>query len=282
MAMTPDQNQQTKKNIMYKILSVDDEPINQAIVEELFSTIFDISLLSSGEECLQNINSIKPELILLDVSMVGMDGYETCRALKKDESTRHIPIIFVSARGTLEDKIKAYEAGGHNYMTKPFNHSELEIIIKHTIEMLKHSMTVKKQPIDTFLSPATIAINNLQDAKVLIRFLTACCSDTSIEDLKKLLLISCQDLNLNCTIQHRTEIETRIFSTESEISPLEQSLFEHLTSEERFFDFNSGTIITYPHISLLIKNMPINNTKRRNELKDLLGAIMAAAEYRIN
>ncbi|WP_198265429.1 response regulator [sulfur-oxidizing endosymbiont of Gigantopelta aegis] len=112
---------------MYKLLSVDDEPINQAIVEELFATTFDVSLASSGEECLKNIHDIQPDLILLDVSMLGMDGYETCQALKKDTLTQHIPVIFVSARGTLEDKIKAYEVGGYDYITKPFNHSELEI-----------------------------------------------------------------------------------------------------------------------------------------------------------
>lgn len=119
---------------MYKILSVDDDPINQAIVEELFSTKYVIALASSGEECIQHITDIKPDLILLDVSMIGMDGYETCRELKKDENTRNIPVIFVSARGSQEDKIKAYEAGGHDYITKPFNHSELEIKIMHTIE----------------------------------------------------------------------------------------------------------------------------------------------------
>ena len=123
---------------MYKILSVDDDPINQAIVEELFSTKYDIALASSGEECIQNINSIKPDLILLDVSMIGMDGYETCRELKKDENTCNIPVIFVSAHGSLEDKIKAYEAGGHDYISKPFNHAELEIKIKHTIETVNN------------------------------------------------------------------------------------------------------------------------------------------------
>ncbi len=122
---------------MHKILSVDDEPINQSIIEELFSSNFEVFLVSSGEECLQQINNIKPDVILMDVSMQGIDGYVTCRELKKINHICEIPVIFVSARGTLEDKIKGHEAGGHDYITKPFNHSELEIKIKRVITDLK-------------------------------------------------------------------------------------------------------------------------------------------------
>jgi len=124
---------------MHKILSVDDEPINQSIIEELFSSNFEIFLVSFGEECLQQIKNIKPDVILMDVSMQGIDGYVTCRELKKIDQIREIPVIFVSARGTLEDKIKGHEAGGHDYITKPFNHSELEVKIKRVITNLKQA-----------------------------------------------------------------------------------------------------------------------------------------------
>jgi len=124
---------------MHKILSVDAEPINQSIIEELFSSNFEIFLVSSGEECLQQIKNIKPDVILMDVSMQGIDGYVTCRELKKIDQIRDIPVIFVSAHGTLEDKIKGHEAGGHDYITKPFNHSELEVKIKRVITNLKQT-----------------------------------------------------------------------------------------------------------------------------------------------
>ncbi len=119
---------------MYKILSVDDEPINQAIIEELFSHRFNMAFASSGEECLANIEQIQPDLILLDVSMQGIDGYETCRELKKINNACDIPVIFVSARGTLEDQINGYKAGGCDYISKPFDHDQLEIKIKQIIE----------------------------------------------------------------------------------------------------------------------------------------------------
>ncbi len=266
---------------MYKILSVDDDPINQAIVEELLSTIYDIALASSGEECIQNISSIKPALVLLDVSMTGMDGYETCRELKKDENTRHIPVIFISAHGSLEDKIKAYEAGGHDYISKPFNHSELELKIKHTIKTNKQSISLAKQNNQPSHNISTAAVRNNEDTEIIIQFLAACCTSTSLDDLGELLLNSCQDLELNCALQFRTRIGKRSFSTKNDVSPLEHSLFEQTINRERFFDFSAKIIITYPHISLLVKNMPAKDTARYNELKYIFETLMKGTESRI-
>jgi DNA-binding response OmpR family regulator len=264
---------------MYKLLSVDDEPINQAIVEELFANKFDVSLASSGEECLENIHKNLPDLILLDVSMVGMDGYETCRELKKDEITRDIPIIFVSARGTLEDKIKAYEAGGYDYITKPFNHSELEIKIKHTIEANQQASANTKTQTSGTAIPAII---NFADAEISIQFLTACYTSNSFDNLAELLLNSCRNLGLNCTFQFRSRLGISNFSTKNEISPLEQSLFDQTLNVERFYSFHSRVMITFPHVSLLVKNMPIDDTTRYDELKNLLEMFSKSIETQIN
>ena len=266
---------------MYKILSVDDEPINQAIVEELFSAKFDVALASSGEECLQNIARIKADLILLDVSMVGMDGYDTCRELKKNESTRHVPIIFVSARGSLEDKIKAYEAGGYDYITKPFNHSELESRIKQTIETANQAKIAEKQQNNSSHNSATISPHTFKEAERINQFLSECGASASLSNLGALLLNTCQELNLDCSLQFRTQSEICNFSTKNEISPLEQSLFEQTTNRDHCFDFNSKTILTYPHISILIKNMPVDDASQYDGLKNLLGILMEGVESRI-
>lgn len=69
-----------------------------------------------------------PDLILLDVKMPGIDGFETCRRLKNDPITQHIPVIFMTAMGSLEDKLKGFEVGGVDYITKPF--SEPEVIAR--------------------------------------------------------------------------------------------------------------------------------------------------------
>jgi DNA-binding response OmpR family regulator len=79
----------------------------------------------SGEEALKWVNDLAPDIILLDVMMPGLDGFETCRHLKASEATREIPIIFMTALADLENKLKGFEAGGVDYVTKPLEHQEV-------------------------------------------------------------------------------------------------------------------------------------------------------------
>jgi len=264
---------------MYKILSVDDEPINQAIVEELFRSKFDVVLAESGEECLEKIHEINPDLILLDVSMVGLDGYETCQALKKDVNTQNIPVIFVSARGSLEDITKAYEAGGYDYIIKPFNHLKLEKRIDETITLLKKE-AVEEQAMDK----VAVSFGECQESiknSITIEFLSAACTNISLEKLGEQLIKACKHLNIDCVFQFRDKTSTVNFSTKVEISPLETALFEQLMNFEEQFDFNSNTIITYPHVSLLAKNIPIEEANATNDMKELLSLFLAAVESKI-
>ena len=79
----------------------------------------------SGERALKAVELLAPDLILLDVKMPGMDGYEVCRQLKKSEDTGDIPIIFISALDDVFDKVKGFEAGGADYIIKPFEPEEV-------------------------------------------------------------------------------------------------------------------------------------------------------------
>lgn len=87
----------------------------------------------SGETALATVQSQPPDLILLDVRMPNMDGYEVCAALKADETTREIPIIFLSALDDTSDKLKAFAVGGADYITKPFQAEEVLTRIKHQL-----------------------------------------------------------------------------------------------------------------------------------------------------
>lgn len=110
----------------YSILIVDDTPVNLAtIVEYLESYGFAIRTARSGESALRSIDYDPPHLILLDILMPGIDGFETCRRLQADERTHDIPIIFMTALTNAEDKVKAFETGAVDYVTKPLQHEEV-------------------------------------------------------------------------------------------------------------------------------------------------------------
>ncbi len=112
-------NQQT-------ILIVEDSPVNRKILSELLKKQgYTILNAASGEEALKLVTTVLPDLIILDILLPGMNGYTTCIQLKDDPQTRNIPVIFISSLDATEDKIGGFEAGGVDYITKPFQPAEV-------------------------------------------------------------------------------------------------------------------------------------------------------------
>ena len=123
------------------ILAVDDEPINRFLLEDLIESRYELTVVDSGKACLASVNERLPELILLDISMPSMDGFEACRLLKQDTKTRKIPIIFLTARISVEDERKGLQLGAVDYITKPFSESILLARIKTHIDLSRtHSL----------------------------------------------------------------------------------------------------------------------------------------------
>lgn len=96
---------------------------------------FQIAVAPNGESALNQIRHVRPDLILLDVSMPGLNGIETCRRLKAIESVRDVPVIFLTCLADMVDKLKGFEAGGADYITKPFHHEEVLARIKTHLEL---------------------------------------------------------------------------------------------------------------------------------------------------
>ena len=108
------------------ILIVDDEPMNVDLLEqELSAAGYRTRAAASGEEGIEIASKEQPDLILLDVMMGGIDGYEACRRLKAGELTRALPVIFLTALTDTFDKVRAFRAGAVDYVTKPFETEEL-------------------------------------------------------------------------------------------------------------------------------------------------------------
>jgi DNA-binding response OmpR family regulator len=109
-----------------EILVVDDVPDNlQLLLDLLKSKGYKIRPANTGELALASISARKPDLILLDLKLPGLNGFEVCKKLKADPETRDIPVIFLTARNDVIDKVAAFEAGGADFVTKPFQPEEV-------------------------------------------------------------------------------------------------------------------------------------------------------------
>jgi len=130
---------QSFDNSQALILIVDDLPQNlQVLGSILRKNKYQIAVATNGQQAIDILNNISPDLILLDVMMPGIDGHEVCRRLKEQEKTRDISIIFLTAKSETADIVKGFELGAVDYITKPFNATELLARVKTHIELKKN------------------------------------------------------------------------------------------------------------------------------------------------
>ena len=130
-----------------EILIVDDIPENlNLLCQTLEAKGYNIIAATSGESALQIAARSKPDLILLDIMMPGLDGFETCRRLKANQSLTDIPVIFITAKNEMESLVEGFQVGGVDYITKPFQHEEVRVRVRThlTIKKLQDSLREAK------------------------------------------------------------------------------------------------------------------------------------------
>ena len=136
------------KLVRSKILVVDDTIENIDLLVETLGDIYELYVVTSGEKALEFVSRNIPDLILLDIIMPGMDGYEVCRKLKADGNTSNIPIIFVTVMGETSDEQKGLSLGAVDYISKPFCPAIVKarvkkhLLIKHQRDQLEQSITL--------------------------------------------------------------------------------------------------------------------------------------------
>ena len=131
-----------KKN--HQILIVDDNPRNiQVLGTVLSGKGYNIIIANDGVQTLKSVEKIIPDLILLDINMPNMDGFETCKKLKESEIYSEIPVIFLTARTETEDIIRGFQYGAVDYITKPFNTAELLARVRTHLELRDKSEELK-------------------------------------------------------------------------------------------------------------------------------------------
>lgn len=130
--MNPDRTDHVKASV----LVVDDKPDNLRLLSAILTEQgYEVRQALSGRIALTAAQNRPPDLVLLDIKMPDMNGYQVCEQLKTHERTRHVPVIFLSALDRPPDKIKGFSAGGVDYITKPFQESEVLVRVQHQLEI---------------------------------------------------------------------------------------------------------------------------------------------------
>lgn len=130
-----------------KVLVVDDEPnLLRSLAQYLAIEDFVVETASNGEEALEKVSSFVPELILLDVMMPGMDGFEVLAKIKEHPVHKDTPVIMLTAKDQSSDVLKGYQSGATSYLVKPFDFDELVETITQTLSLSAQGATSSENP----------------------------------------------------------------------------------------------------------------------------------------
>lgn len=154
----------------YKIMVVDDTPENLTLLKEMLSRQgWEVFAFPDGAMALKAAERNPPDLVLMDVSMPGMDGYEVCRRLKATENFKDIPVLFLSALSGTGDKIRAFQSGGVDYITKPFHTEEVRARVSThlTLKSLREELEYKNRNLSVMVKNQVREISESQAATIL-------------------------------------------------------------------------------------------------------------------
>jgi len=257
------------------ILIVDDTKDGRLFLNMMLEDDYDITEADSGEACLDSIKVQLPDLILLDVEMPGMNGYQVCAHLRQYEETQYIPVIFVSALDSSEERLEGFEVGGNDYLIKPVDEDDL-------LEKIKNCLKRQSEISQTQLQ-ATNATNMAMEAMTvsgelgqIINFVKQVQQLETPEAVGDAVLQIAQDFRLSSAVM--VNIGEPLF-VGCDVGSLEANLLTQVAnSEERIFSVGIRTVVKNDHLVLLLKDMPLDDENRYGRLKDHLAVLMDIAD----
>ena len=266
----------------YTLLSVDDDKFIQSVITSSLESEYNIITASTGQEGVALAKREQPDIILLDVEMPGMNGYEVCDLLKHDDDTRAIPVIFLSSLSNLRSRMLGYEAGGADFLVKPFEEPEIKAKINNLIGLTASNAVLKEQATSAS-DAAYTAMKGSSELGLAIHFVEHIFACHDIESIAKRFFSSSQQLGLQTNLMFVMAGKRSYFKDSGKACPpLEQDVMSTIFDRgQRIVDFGARTQISYPHVSVLIKNMPLSDMDAYGRFKDLMPAMLGAADAKL-
>lgn len=259
-----------------KVLVVEDDQTSRVLHQRLLARKFDVRSAACGQDALAICLDWKPDLVLLDIGLPGLDGYETCRILREDST---IPIIFATAHKSLEVHLKAYESGGDDIITKPVNQSILLRKVENAIR--RHQATiVLTEERNSLQKMAMGFLSTMGESGTLLNFMRACVACRTHRELAEKLVAAIRDFGVECSLMIRHAQGSTIMTSHGDATSLERSILEQSSSIGRIFQFKQRLVVNYDRISIIIANMPDedSNPEQVGRIRDNITILAESAE----
>jgi len=263
-----------------KILVVDDEPFNLEIMQEILEEDYEVAYAKSGQECMDTVLEVMPDVVLLDVNMPGMSGYEVCQKLKENPRTTNIPVTFVSALDTLAERLAGYEVGGDDYICKPFEAGELLSKVSIAVKYKRERESLMADA-EQAMRKAMSATKNSGDVGSLLEFVQSTLKCDTAEAMVDLALYTISGMGLRSSVQVRNGNEVIHKSSDGTINQLERTVVKKISREDQVVDLGVRSVFNSERVSILIKNMPVDDQAKYQQIKNSIALLTNATEIRL-
>lgn len=263
------------------IFAVEDVESARRILDAAFGGTCHFEAFATGEACLERLRTKTPDLFLVDVGLPGIDGYTLCRQIRSGQGLANAPVIFLSALDDLESRLEGYDAGGIDFLVKPYRMAELRQKVELAMASAASRSALLKQVEESEVL-SSLVLSNLDEYALLITFLRALNTCSDERQVADALLVMLSGFKLDCALQLRLPGSDLTIATSGHVSPLELAVIQHVKALGTVFAFGNRAVFNFPRISLLVKNMPVvRDADLCGRLRDHLAIAIESAEAKL-
>ncbi|MBB4843273.1 DNA-binding response OmpR family regulator [Paucibacter oligotrophus] len=240
-----------------RVLLVDDDELTLQMLEATLEDAFKVVCVTSGEQALALCANEVFDLVVLDVDMPGLDGYETCRRLKADFQSADIPVIFHSAKVSIDERLQGYAAGGADYLAKPFDPTELQAKISLVLANRDKQRELAGQ-LDEVMNAVLSTADMVGEAGVVLEYQRQLASCADYAQVARALFEALQRYGLDGCLRIRGRAAALSLNARSPCSALENSILDHLqaqTEGPRIRPLGAHTGFSYGSVLLFVRDL---------------------------
>lgn len=265
---------------LFRIFVVDDDPLMLDIMRAILEPDSAVETFASVEDCLPRLTEEKPDMFLLDVGLPGMDGYAFCRQLKDDAVFRRIPVTFVSAHDDIDARVCGYDAGGEDFVVKPFGTEELRRKVRVTKQLVLDRQSLEEQ-LGSAEYLSSLALAGMDEGGIALQFMSRLIAWENEREVADGLLDLMQRYRLNGVVQTRVARRKLTVSAAGVNLPIEMSVLDHVSGLGRIFEFKSRGVHNFERVSLMVNNLPLHDPDYCGRLRDNLSIAAQGADSRL-
>ena len=264
----------------FKVHAVDDDPLILDVIRAILEPEYRFTAFENAEACCATLETDKPDLFFLDVSLPGMNGFDLCRKIKEDPELCSTPVIFVSGHDTIEERLQGYDAGGDDFIVKPFEPEELMRKLK-VAQNRVFSCRLLNEQIREAEQLSTLVMASMDETGILLQFMSKLIAMESPAEIAQELLELLRRYRLEGVVQTRGSDETLTVSAAGTNIPLEESIIQHVRHQGRIFEFSRRSVHNFERITLMINNLPLEDPDFCGRLRDHLAVLAESADMRL-